>query len=116
MEYLELVLNGVHTIGAADLDAYTITLTGVSSTANLTGFTGGENIYASDNILMTSIQANAQIQTFPDASMIWEATTTSGQSVDGTEVPYIQSVIPIPVTINDVTNFAEPQIVASEIK
>jgi hypothetical protein len=108
-------LNGVHTVGAADLDAYTITLTGVSSTANLTGFTGGENIYASDNILMTSIQANAQIQTFPDASMIWEATTTSGQSVDGTEVPYIQSVIPIPVTINDVTNFAEPQIVASEL-
>jgi len=108
-------LNGVHTIGAADLDAYTITLTGVSSTSNLTGFTGGENIYASDNILMTSIQANAQIQTFPDASMLWEATTTSGQSVDGTEVPYIQSVIPVPVIINDVTNFAEPQIVASEL-
>ena len=108
-------LNGVHTVGAADLDAYTITLTGASSTANLTGFTGGENIYASDNILMTSIQANAQVQTFPDVSLAWEATTTSGQSVDGSEVPYIQSVIPIPVTINDRTDFAEPQIIASEL-
>jgi hypothetical protein len=108
-------LNGVHTVEAADLDAYTITLTGTSSTSNLTGFTGGENIYASDNILMTSIQANAQVQTFPDGSLTWEATTTSGQSVDGSEVPYIQSVIPIPVTINDRTDFAEPQIIASEL-
>ena len=107
--------NAVHTVTAADLDSYTITLTGTSSTANLTGFAGGENVYASDNILLTSIQANSQVQTFPDASLTWEATTTSGQSVDGTETPFIQSVIPIPVTINDVTNFDEPQIIASEL-
>ena len=107
------VLNDVHVVDSVDLDSYTIVLDG--ETANLSGFTGGTNIYASDNILMTAIQANAQIQNFSESSIEFDATTTSGQSTDGIEVPYLQNPSPIPITINDVTPLETPQIIASEL-
>ena len=106
-------LNDVHVIDSIDLDSYTITLD--DFTANLSGFTGGTNIYASDNILMTAIQANAQIQNFSETSIEFDATTTSGQSTDGIEVPYLQNPTPIPITINDATPLETPQIIASEL-
>jgi hypothetical protein len=106
-------LNAVHTIDSVDLDSYTITLTGVD--ANLSGFTGGVGIYASDNILMTAIQANAQVQNFSQTSIDFDATTTTGQSTDGIEVPYLQNQTPIAVTINDVTPLENPQIICSEL-
>jgi hypothetical protein len=106
-------LNGVHVIDSVDLDSYTITLVGVA--ADLSGFTGGTNIYASDNILMTAVQANAQIQNFSETSIEFDATTTSGQSTDGIEVPYEQNITPIPIIINDATPLETPQIIASEL-
>jgi hypothetical protein len=109
------VLNGVHVVDSIDLDSYTITLPLTSSVANLSGFTGGTNIYASDNILMTAIQANAQIQNFSETSIEFDATTASGQSTDGIEVPYDLNETPIPITINDVTLLENPQIIASEL-
>jgi len=106
-------LNGVHVVDSIDLDSYTITLDGV--VADLSGFTGGTNIYASDNILMTAVQANAQIQNFSETSIEFDATTTSGQSTDGIEVPYLQNLTPIPIIINDTTPLETPQIIASEL-
>ena len=106
-------LNGVHVVDSIDLDSYTIILDGV--VADLSGFTGGTNIYASDNILMTAIQANAQIQNFSETSIEFDATTTSGQSTDGIEVPYLQNLTPIPIIINDTTPLETPQIIASEL-
>jgi hypothetical protein len=106
-------LNDTHVVDSVDLDSYTIILDG--QTANLSGFTGGTNIYASDNILMTAIQANAQIQNFSESSIEFDATTTSGQSTDGVEVPYLQNQTPIPITINDATPLETPQIIASEL-
>lgn len=105
-------LNGVHTIESVDLDSYTIS---INAFANLSGFTGGTDIYATDNILMTAIQANAQIQNFSQTSIEFDATTTSGQSTDGIEVPYIQNTTPIPIIINDTTPLETPQIIASEL-
>jgi len=106
-------LNAVHVIDSVDLDSYTIILDGI--TANLSGFTGGTEIYASDNILMTSIQANAQIQNFSETSIEFDATTISGQSTDGNEFPYLINNTPLSVVINDSTNFATPQIIASSL-
>jgi hypothetical protein len=106
-------LNGVHVVDSIDLDSYTITLDGV--VANLSGFTGGTEIYASDNILMTAVQANAQIQNFSETSIEFDATTTSGQSTDGIEVPYFQNLTPTPIIINDTTPLETPQIIASEL-
>jgi len=108
-------INGTHTIQSVDLDEYTITLTGASSTANLNGFTGGEDVYATDNILMTSSQLSIQTQTFSDATMNFETITTSGQSTDGDELPYIRSITPLPIVANETTNYEEPMIISSAL-
>jgi hypothetical protein len=106
-------INKVHVIEAADIDSYTIVLD--YAVATETGFTGGNEMYASDNILMTAMQANAQIQNFSETSIEFDATTTSGQSADGEEVPYLQNTTPIPIIINDTTPLEFPQVVASEL-
>jgi hypothetical protein len=108
-------LNGVHTIDAADLDSYTVILTGVSSTADLNGFTGGEDIYASDNILITSSELSVQTQNFSDTTLNFETITTSGQSTDGDELPYIRSLTPMPIVANNTTYYETPMIVSSAL-
>ena len=108
-------INGTHTIDSIDLDSYVVELSGTSSVANISGFTGGEDIYATDNILISSAQVNVQQQVFTDTSVEWETVTTSGQSTDGNETPFIRSVIPTPITVNDNYYYETVQVVASHI-
>jgi hypothetical protein len=106
-------LNATHTIEASDLDSYTITLD--SGTATSSGFTGGTGKIATDNILMTALQPIIQVQSFSDTTTEYDVYTTSGQSPDGSEVPYLISERALQVVPNQTNYFDYPQVVASAI-
>jgi hypothetical protein len=106
-------LNATHTIEAADLDSYTITLQ--SGVATSSGFTGSTGKIATDNILMTALQPIIQVQSFSDTTTEYDIYTTSGQSPDGSEVPYLINERAVQVVPNQTNYFQYPQVVASAI-
>ena len=104
-------LNGTHTINDIDLDSYTINVT---TNATASGFVGGESIEATDNFQFDILQPIVQNQTFTETKLEFEVKTTSGRSVDGSEVPYVADTGGSPVAVNDNNVFTTPRVVASQ--
>jgi hypothetical protein len=99
------------TISDVDLDSYCIT---VSTNATRTGYSGGETVQASSNIVYDVAIPSIQAQTFTDTTIDYSMKTTSGKSVDGSETPYVygtyKGIVP-----NNNNNFNAPQVVASTV-
>jgi hypothetical protein len=104
-------LNATHTISDIDLDSYTIT---VSTNATATGFVGGSDIQATDNVQFDAIQPAVQVQNFSETTSEYFIKSTSGRSVDGIEVPYITQTTGDYVLINQTNQYAVPRVIASE--
>ncbi len=68
-------LNGTHIIANIDIDSYTITTT--TTSANVTGFTGGDGIMVTFNAKYDSIQPSIQALEFPEAIISYDIKTTS---------------------------------------
>jgi len=104
-------LNGTHTISDIDLDSYTFTTT---TNANATGFVGGDGIQATDNVQFDVIQPAVQVQGFSETNADYYIKSTSGHSVDGSEVPYITQTAGDYVLINQSNPYTTPRVIASE--
>ncbi|MDD4242736.1 MAG: DUF4815 domain-containing protein [Bacilli bacterium] len=97
-------LNATHIIDNADLDSYTITTT---TSANVTGMTGGEDIKATFNAKYDSIHPTIQTLEFPEATIEYDVKTTSVASVlDSTASS---------ITVDNTIDIDSSSIVASQI-
>ena len=98
-------LNGSFTISNVEYDSYVITL--ASGTANASGYVGGSNVIATQNIAMDAINLITQSQSFSDTVLGYNVLTTNEQYNIATN-----EVATVP---NQTTYFDLPQIVASQI-
>jgi hypothetical protein len=105
-------LNAIHTITDIDLDSYVIT---TSAVANATGFVGGTGIEATDNVQFDTLQPIVQVQNFSQTNTEYFVKSTSGRSVDGSEVPYITQTAGDFVLINEVNQYTSPRVIGSEV-
>ena len=98
-------LNGSFTISNIESDSYVITL--ASGTASNTGYVGGSNVIATQNVAMDAVNVITQSQSFSDTTLGYSVlTTNSGYNFATTEV----AVVP-----NQTTYFDSSQVVASQI-
>ena len=103
-----------HTISDVDLDSYCIT---VSSTAGRTGYSGGNTVNATHNVMYDMVQPAIQIQNFSQTKCDVSFANATGKSVDGTENPYVISSPPTyyGITPNDTNILYSPAVVASSV-
>lgn len=79
--------NGSHAISNVELDSYVITVT---TNANFTGRTGGQNVTASRNIQLDVLRPNISELVLPGTYSSWGAKTLTGKSVNGSQTPYTE--------------------------
>jgi len=105
-------LNTLHTISDVDLDCYTVTTT---TNATVTGYVGGSDVYATDNVQYDTLQPIVQAQNFSETNTEYVVKSTSGRSVDGNEVPYVKQVDGDFVLANQANDYGSPRVIASEV-
>ena len=105
-------LNATHTISDIDIDSYVIT---VATNANATGFVGGDTVQATDNVQFDVLQPIVQVLNFSETNTEYFVKSTSGRSVDGSEVPYIKQTAGDFVLINEANSYTNTRVIASEV-
>jgi hypothetical protein len=105
-------LNTLLTISDVDLDCYTVTTT---TNATATGYVGGLSAYATDNVQFDTLQPIVQTQNFSETNTEFVIKSTSGRSVDGSEVPYIKQTDGDYVLANQSNDYTSPRVIASEV-
>ena len=105
-------INGNKVISNVEFNSYVITTT---TNATVTGTVGGNVVKATENYAYYAIQPIVQNQNFSDTSLSFSVKATSGQSVDGTEVPYYLDSSYSDVIVNDTNEFYSTKLVASTI-
>jgi hypothetical protein len=103
---------GTHSISNVLKDSYTITST---TNATIAGYVGGNGYRASKNIKFDVINPTVQMQTFPLTTSTFSVKTTSGQSISGSETPYVVDSNFSPCLTYNNNNFTAPRIIASKI-
>lgn len=106
-------LNGTFDITSAQMDSYTFTCSVAATELTGSGRTGGDSVVSSKNINMDVMRPNIAELTFPKTELVWDAKTTSGKSLNGTEVPYDITSAYSPISIIDNNNMLVPKVVAS---
>ena len=86
-----------------------------TTNATSTGYSGGTNVRATGNVQFDVLHPICQIQEFSETSVTYGFRTTTGQSVDGSEVPYVQEIPFSPCIANENNYFMAPRTVCSEI-
>ena len=104
--------NTTHTVTNVEFDYYVIT---VATNATSSGNGGGSAVRATENYAYSTIQPIVQNQNFSDTSLAYFVKTTSHQSVDGAETPYIQDVDYSAVLANDGNDFYTSKLVGSAV-
>ena len=104
--------NGTKSIDNIDLDSYTFNTTTVSTG---TGYCGGSTIRATTNVVYDVINPICQVQNFSETSIQYVVKTTTGQSVDGSQTPYITDVGFAASMANTNNPMDSTRVVASEI-
>jgi hypothetical protein len=99
-------------ISNVDQNCYTIT---TSSTATVTGYTGGSYVKASRNIQYDIISPSIQTQAFPDTTTAFSIKTTSGKAVDGGQSPYQIDAVFTPVLNKENNKFISPRMISSSV-
>lgn len=79
-------INGTHTISNIEIDSYTITAG--SSNASATGTGGGTSVTATENKHIDVLHTKLEHFTVPNTDIRCFLSTTSQQSIDGTETAY----------------------------
>jgi hypothetical protein len=105
-------LNLTHDISDVDLDSYIITVT---TAATASGYAGGDVVRASRNIQYDTVQPMVQVQTFSETPVEFGIKTTSGKSVDSTQIPYIADGLFSGILANESNYFNTPRMIASQI-
>lgn len=105
-------LNGQHVISNVENDSYTITVT-TPATSTING--GGLNVIASENIQYDTLHVNTSELIFQNTSIEYQMKSTSGQSVNGIETPYIKEASFNTMHQNDNMFFSTPRMIASRL-
>jgi len=103
---------GTHAIYNVQKDSYTFTTT---SNATIAGYAGGDGYRASKNIQYDIINPSIQMQAFPKTTSTFSIKTTSGQSISGSETPYVNDSDYSPCLIKNNNSFNAPKMIASRI-
>jgi hypothetical protein len=122
------LINTVHSeLEWITLDSYQINLSSITrnSLGNVTA--GGDNVYASKNVLYTQIHPQVTYLEFPGTTVTSSYSGTSGTSLDtsnysnptSTETPsqksYIKDSSFYPISLNRANEFSAPKLIASSI-
>jgi hypothetical protein len=99
-------LNGTFTISNPESDSYVIT---VSTNATATGYVGGTDIIATENVPMDAMSFMTQSQTFSDTALRYSALVTDTSYTVGSAESDEYDVIP-----NQTLYFDKSQLVASQ--
>jgi hypothetical protein len=105
-------INGTKTVSNIDLDSYTITAT---TNATATGYCGGSAIRATGQVQYDVVNPIVQVQSFSETNVEYLLNTTSGQSVDGSQTPYVQDIGFGACLANSNNGLFSPRLVASEV-
>ena len=100
-----------HIIGNVDANSYTFS---TSSSATISGYTGGDFVRANKNIQYDIITPSIQMQTFSDTTTSFSIKTTSGKSVDGSQSPYVVDAGFSPALNKENNIFYTPRMICSE--
>lgn len=103
-------INGTKTIANIEQDSYTITCG--SSNATATGTGGGTSVTATENKHIDSLHTKLEHFTVPNTDLRCFLTTTSQQSIDGSETAY-QAQSEIEFLPNQNIYFHSPKVVCS---
>jgi hypothetical protein len=104
-------LNNTFLVQTVEQDSYTITTP--TTTATSTGLAGGTAVYATQQNIYDVYQPQIQ-DLIPQGSQIgWSVLTTSGQSLAGSETPYIVDSTAGHVTVNDNNYMAHPGVIVA---
>lgn len=104
------VLNGQHTITDVEIDSFAFVAAGV---ATASGLTGGTAVYGTGNYQLDLAHPLVNQLIVDDTAVDWSMQTTSGTSVSGSQVAYIQQPF-IPVINNEDIKMKAPMLVASK--
>ena len=107
-----------------DQNTYVINTT---TTGKTFGYFGGTTATANGHVAFNALQPSVNIQTFPNTTSNFFVKTITGQSINGSESPYISDTstnnltvngnsytVYNPVVINDTNYFQAPRMVASQ--
>jgi hypothetical protein len=104
-------LNGTHDIVHVTHDSYVIKL---PTPANETTRTGGNGVSATRNVQFDGVQPLVPVQSFPETRVDYVARTLSGQTVFGSETPYIRDSVGVELNENENNFFDSPRLIASD--
>lgn len=86
----------------------------VTTNANETGFFGGSDILCGNNNTFNTLSLNANEMVIPGTTIDWTIQTTTGQTVGGTETPWVQSATETVVINGDDNDFIVPMTVLND--
>lgn len=104
-------LNRTHDIVHVSHDSYVIK---VPTPANDTTRTGGSGVRATRNVQFDGVQPVIPVQSFPETRVDYIARTVSGQTVFGSETPYIRDITGEEINANENNYFDSPRLIASD--
>ena len=102
-------LNTTLQVQTVEQDSYTVT---VSTSATATGLAGGAVAYATQQLIFDVFQPQIQDLIPSGSGISWAVTTTTAQSLAGSETPYIVGASG-PVLVNDNNTMAHPGVVVA---
>lgn len=108
--FLGSQLNGDHLILDTEIDSFVIQILGTFATSS--GLTGGTEVMSTRNYQLDVAHPLVNELLIDETSINWTLATTSGQSVSGTQTPFVaQSAIDI--INNEDIDMAKPMLIAS---
>lgn len=101
---------GIFEISNVELDSYMVDVTSV---ATASGDVGPNGVIAERNYQMDILYLLIQQLIFGNTKIDWAIKTTTGKSIDGTQIPYDKDNTFTPIVTNENIIFASPRLVAS---
>lgn len=109
--FLGSQLNGLHTVTDVEIDSFTFVISGTLASA--TGLTGGTSVYGARNYQLDVAHPIINELIVDETSSNWSIKTTTGTSVNGSQVAYIQQPY-INIINNSDIHMKAPMIIASK--
>lgn len=105
-------LNKANTVSNQTLDSYTISTTSVASNSLNAG---GSGVFATQNIPYENLYPNVQTMILPEMDIISRFRGVSGQSLDGSQIPYVIDNELVSVQLNKNNALISPKLIASKV-
>ena len=116
----QVASNSINAISNIGIDDYTVTVTSsaiIDGTGTTRAQVGGDNVYASENILYDLAQFNVQNMQLPGTNITAAIQPTAATSPSGTQTSFLKvsKASEIPISLNDNEFFDVPYMVCSKV-